>query len=117
MASRLEKGISVGMKIMPETVYRARCVGKKEDLRLTGEIDVEPGNVNFPFGGLFLQAIQFCMGVGCIGLRCDEQILGFLELALALLLLLQKLGDPALQLINLDLVGGIPVIQLLGHIH
>jgi hypothetical protein len=90
---------------------------EEEDLRLTGEIDVEPGNVNFPFGGLLLQAVQFSMGVGCIGLRSDKQLLGFLELALALLLLLQKLSNPALQLINLGLVGGIPVIQLLGHIH
>jgi hypothetical protein len=38
-------------------------------------------------------------------------------LACALFLLLQKLRDPALQLLNLGLVGGIPVIQLLGHIH
>jgi hypothetical protein len=37
------------------------------DLRLTGKIDVEPGNINFPFGGLLLQAIQFCVGVGCVG--------------------------------------------------
>jgi hypothetical protein len=29
----------------------------EEDLRLTGEIDIEPGNINFPFGGLLLQAI------------------------------------------------------------
>jgi hypothetical protein len=57
------------------------------------------------------------MSVGCIGLRSDKQILGFLELALALFLLLQKLSNPALQLLNLSLVGGILVIQLLGHIH
>jgi hypothetical protein len=54
---------------------------------------------------------------GCVGLRGDEQILCLLKLALALLLLLQKLGDPALQLASLSLVGGIPVVQLLGHIH
>jgi hypothetical protein len=39
----------------------------EEDLRLTGEIDVEPGNINFPFGGLLLQAIQIGVGIGCIG--------------------------------------------------
>jgi hypothetical protein len=38
-------------------------------------------------------------------------------LAGALFLLLQKLRNPALQLLNLGLVGGIPVVQLLGHIH
>jgi hypothetical protein len=26
----------------------------EEDLKLTGEIDVEPGNINFPLGGLLL---------------------------------------------------------------
>jgi hypothetical protein len=57
------------------------------------------------------------VGTGCIGLRGDKQILGFLQLALALFLLLQKLRNPALKLLNLCLVGGIPVIQLLGHIH
>jgi hypothetical protein len=34
-----------------------------------------------------------------------------------LLLLLQKLSNPALQLLNLGLVGDISVIQLPGHIH
>jgi hypothetical protein len=38
-------------------------------------------------------------------------------LAHALLLLLKKLGNPALQLVSLSLVGGIPVIQLFGHVH
>jgi hypothetical protein len=28
-------------------------------LKLTGEISIEPGNVNFPFGGLLLQVLQF----------------------------------------------------------
>jgi hypothetical protein len=83
MASKLEKGLSVGTKVMPDMMCR-----EEEDLRLTGEINVEPGNVNFPFGGLLPQAIQFSMSVGCVGLRSDKQILGFLELALALLLLL-----------------------------
>jgi hypothetical protein len=34
-----------------------------------------------------------------------------------LFLLLQKLSNPALQLVNLGFVGGIPVVQLLGHIN
>jgi hypothetical protein len=29
----------------------------EEDLKLTGEIDVEPGNINFPLGGLLLQML------------------------------------------------------------
>jgi hypothetical protein len=90
---------------------------REKDLKLTGEFGIELGNCNFPFGGLFLQAIQFCVGVGCIGFRGHKQLLGFLELALALLLLLQKLSNPALQLLYLNFVGGISVIQLLGHIH
>jgi hypothetical protein len=57
------------------------------------------------------------MGVGGISLGGDKQLLGFFELALPLLLLLQKLGNLALQLLYLDLVSGIPVVQLLGHIH
>jgi hypothetical protein len=57
------------------------------------------------------------MGVGGISLGGDKQLLGFLELALPLFLLLQKLSDSALQLFYLDLVSGIPVVQLLGHIH
>jgi hypothetical protein len=28
-----------------------------EDLKLTGEIDVESGNINFPLGGLLLQML------------------------------------------------------------
>jgi hypothetical protein len=89
----------------------------EEDLKLTSEIDVEPGNINFPFGGLLLQAIQFCVGIGCIGFGSDKQLLGFLKLALPLFLFLQKLSNPALQLLHLSFVGGIPVVQLLGHIH
>jgi hypothetical protein len=38
-------------------------------------------------------------------------------LALLLLFLIQKLSDLALQLGNLGLVAGIPLIQLFGHIH
>jgi hypothetical protein len=57
------------------------------------------------------------MSVGCVGFGSDKQLLGFFELALPLLLLLQKLGNPALQLLYLNLVSGIPVVQLLGHIH
>jgi hypothetical protein len=87
------------------------------DLKLTGKVGIELGNCDFPSGGLLLQAVKFCVGTGCVGLRSDEQILRFLELAGALLLLLQKLGDPALQLVSLGLVGGIPIIQLFGHIH
>jgi hypothetical protein len=90
---------------------------KEKDLKLTGEFGIELGNGNFPFGGLLLQDIQFSVGVGYIGLRSDKQLLGFLELALALLFLLQKLSNLALQLLNLGLVGGILVVQLLGHIH
>jgi hypothetical protein len=29
----------------------------EEDSKLTGEIDVEPGNINFPLGGLLLQML------------------------------------------------------------
>jgi hypothetical protein len=57
------------------------------------------------------------MGVGGISLGGNEQVLGFLQLALPLLLLLQQLGDQALQLLYLGLVSSIPVVQLLGHIH
>jgi hypothetical protein len=90
---------------------------KEKDLKLTGKFGIELGNCNFPFGGLLLQAIQFIMSIGCISFRGHKQLLGFLELALALLLLLQKLSNPALQLFHLNFVGGIPVIQLLSHIH
>jgi hypothetical protein len=89
----------------------------EKDLKLTGEVGIELCNCNFPFRCLLLQASQFRMGVGGISLGGDKQLLGFLELALPLFLLLQKLSDPALQLLNLNFVGGIPVIQLLGHIH
>jgi hypothetical protein len=64
-----------------------------------------------------LQAGQFGMGSGGISLGGNEQVLGFLQLALPLLLLLQKLGNLALQLLCLGLVSDIPVVQLLGHIH
>jgi hypothetical protein len=57
------------------------------------------------------------VGVGGIGLGVNEQVLGFLQLALPLLLLLQQLGDPALQLLYLGFVSRIPVVQLPGHIH
>jgi hypothetical protein len=57
------------------------------------------------------------MSVGCVGFGSNKQLLGFLELALPLFLLLQKLSNPAPQLLYLGLVGGIPVVQLLGHIH
>jgi hypothetical protein len=57
------------------------------------------------------------VGIGCIGFGSDKQLMGFLKLALPLFLLLQKLSNPALQLLNLGFVGGIPVVQLLGHIH
>jgi hypothetical protein len=42
---------------------------------------------------------------------------GFLKLAIPLLLLIQKLSNLALQLGNVGLVAGIPLIQLFGHIH
>jgi hypothetical protein len=91
-------------------------IGEK-DLKLTGEVGIELCNYNFPFRCLLLQASQFSMGVGGISLGGDKQLLGFLELALPLFILLHKLSDLALQLLNLNFVGGIPVIQLLGHIH
>jgi hypothetical protein len=96
-----------------------RYVGRvrEKDLKLTGKVGIELSHCNFPFRGLLLQAIQFSVSSGCVGFRGDEQILCLLKLALALLLLLQKLGDPALQLVSLRLVGGIPVVQLLGHVH
>jgi hypothetical protein len=99
---------------MPDNMCRQ---GKEKDLKLTGKFGIELSNCDFPFGGLLLQAIQFSMSIRCVGLRSDKQILRFLELAMALFLLLQKLHNPALQLLNLGLVAGIPVIQLLGHIH
>jgi hypothetical protein len=68
MANRLVKGICVGIKFMPEKIKSDKMCRAEEDLRLTGEIDVEPGNINFPFGGPLLQAIQFCVGSGCISL-------------------------------------------------
>jgi hypothetical protein len=36
-------------------------------LKLTGKFGIELGNRNFPFGGLLLQAIQFYVGIGCVG--------------------------------------------------
>jgi hypothetical protein len=90
---------------------------RKKDLKLTGEVGIELCNCNFPFCCLLLQASQFGVGVGGISLGGDKQLLGFLELALPLFLLLQKLSDLALQLLNLNFMGGVPVIQLLGHIH
>jgi hypothetical protein len=90
---------------------------REKDLKLTGEVGIELGNCNFPLGGLLLQASQFGVSIGGISLGGDKQLLGFLKLALPLFLLLQKLSNPALQLFNLSFVGGIPVIQLLGHIH
>jgi hypothetical protein len=90
---------------------------RKKNLKLTGEVGIELSNCNFPFRCLLLQASQFGMGIGGVRLGGDKQLLGFLKLALPLFLLLQKLSNPALQLLNLSFVGGIPVIQLLGHIH
>jgi hypothetical protein len=90
---------------------------REKDLKLTGEVGIDLCNCNFPFRCLLLQARQFGMGVGGIGLGGDKQLLGFLELALPPFLLLQKLSDSALQLLNLNFVGSVPVIQLLGHIH
>jgi hypothetical protein len=61
------------MIIMPKklVVCRAGYVGQVERERirnLTGEISVEPGNINFPLGGLLLQALQFSLGSGCLSL-------------------------------------------------
>jgi hypothetical protein len=63
----------VGVKAMPEKIIVCRtiCVGQyvsdkmcqaEKDLKLTGEIDVEPGNINFPLGGLLPQMLQFKSG-------------------------------------------------------
>jgi hypothetical protein len=86
-------------------------------LKLTGKVGIKLGDCNLPSGRLLLQAGQFGMGRGGISLGGNEQVLGFLQLALPLLLLLQELGNPALKLLNFSLVSGIPVVQLLGHIH
>jgi hypothetical protein len=86
-------------------------------LKLTGKVGIKLGNCNLPLRRLLLQAGQFGMGSGGISLGSYEQVLGLLQLAFPLLLLLQKLGNPALQLLNFSLVSGIPVVQLLGHIH
>jgi hypothetical protein len=86
-------------------------------LKLTGEINIEPGNVNLPLGGLLLQVLQFKFSPGDISLESDKQPLDLLELALPLLLLVQELSNLALQLLYLSFVGDIPFIQLLGHIH
>jgi hypothetical protein len=61
---------------------------RKKDLKLTGEVGIELCNCNFPFSCLLLQARQFGMGAGGISLGGDKQLLGFLELALPLFLLL-----------------------------
>jgi hypothetical protein len=86
-------------------------------LKFTGKVGIELSHCDFPFSGLLLQAIQFGVGSGGISLGGNEQILGFLQLALPPLLLLQQLGEPALQLLYLGLVSSIPVVQLLGHVH
>jgi hypothetical protein len=90
---------------------------RKKDLKLTGKVSIELCDCNFPCCRLLLQASQFGMGSGGISLGSNEQVLGLLQLALPLFLLIQKLGDPALQLLYLGLVSSIPVVQLLGHIH
>jgi hypothetical protein len=38
----------------------------EEDLKLTGEIGVEPGNLNLPLGGLLLPMLQFSFSSGGI---------------------------------------------------
>jgi hypothetical protein len=45
---------------------------REKDLKLTGKFGIELGNCNFPFGGLLLQAIQVCVGIGCISFRSDK---------------------------------------------
>jgi hypothetical protein len=65
-------------------------------LKLTGKVSIKLGNCDLPFGRLLLQAGQFGMGGGGISLGGNEQVLGFLQLTLPLVLLLQKLGNPAL---------------------
>jgi hypothetical protein len=64
----LETGIYVGMKVMPEKDHYMsdKMCRAEEDLKLTGKIDVEPGNINFPLGGLLLQMLQFKFGPGGI---------------------------------------------------
>jgi hypothetical protein len=54
MGKILEIGICVGIKVMPEKISVCRA---EKDLKLTSEIDVEPGNINFPLGGLLLQML------------------------------------------------------------
>jgi hypothetical protein len=46
---------------MPDKICRT-----EEDLKLTGKIDIESGNVNFSLGGLLLQMLQFKSGPGGI---------------------------------------------------
>jgi hypothetical protein len=60
----LEIGIYVGVKVMLEKDHYMtdKMCRVEEDLKLTGEIDVEPGKINFPLGGLLLQALQFKFG-------------------------------------------------------
>jgi hypothetical protein len=41
------------------------CQAEK-DLKLTGKISVEPGNLNLPLGGLLLQMLQFGLSSGGI---------------------------------------------------
>ena len=61
---------------------------KGKDLKLTGKFGVELSYCDFPFGVLLLQAIQFSVSIGCVGLRYDKQILRFLKLAGAMFLIL-----------------------------
>jgi hypothetical protein len=90
---------------------------KEKGFEAYWKVGIKLGDCNLPFGRLLLQAGQFGMGSGGISLESNEKVLGLLQLALPLLLLLQKLGNLALQLLNFSLVSGIPVVQLLGHIH
>jgi hypothetical protein len=83
---------------------------RKKDLKLTGKVGIKLGDCNLPSGRLLLQAGQFGMGSGGISLGGNEQFLGFLQLALPLLLLLQELSNPALQLFCLGLMSDIPVV-------
>jgi hypothetical protein len=63
MRKMLEIGICVSIKVMLEKIIMCWA---EEDLKLTGEIDVESGNINFPLGGLLLQMLQFKSGPGGI---------------------------------------------------
>jgi hypothetical protein len=115
---KLAKGDYVpAQRMCRKRIVICRAGIKKKDSKLTGKVGIELSHCDFPSCGLLLQAIQFGMGSGGIGLGGNEQVLGFLQLALPLLLFLQKLRDPALQLFCLGLVTGISLVQLLGHIH